>query len=60
MVQCSLTDKVSDIIDKYRKKANSHNENALFIFNAKNLNKNLTVQEAGLVDNANVFVVEKK
>ena len=58
MIQCLLTDKVSDIIVKYRNKSNNNDENVKFIFNAKELNKNLTVKEAGLLNNSNIFVVK--
>ena len=57
MIQCSLSDKVSDLIEKYRTKSLEDVSQKKFIFNAKNLNRDLTVAEAGLSDGANIFVV---
>ena len=59
-VQCSSDEKVSKIIEKYRSKANDRDDTKRFIFNAKELNKNLTASEAGLQNRANVFVVTTK
>ena len=56
-VQCMLTDRVSEIILKYRSKSNDKDPTKKFIFNAKALNATLTAAEAGLTDQANVFVV---
>ena len=60
MIQCTPNDKVSDIIEKYRNKANYRDETKKFIFNAKNLNTSLSVAEAGITNNANIFVVATK
>jgi hypothetical protein len=60
MVQCMPNDKVSDVIEKYRNKANDRDDTKKFIFNAKNLNTNLSVAEAGITNNANIFVVATK
>ena len=60
MIQCTPNDKVSDIIEKYRNKANDRDETKKFIFNAKNLNASLSVAEAGITNNANIFVVATK
>ena len=49
-------DKVSEIIEKYRKESNDYDTTRKFIFNAKVLNESLTLVE-GLTDNANIFVV---
>ena len=57
MIQCSLSDKISDLIEKYRTKSLEDVSQKKFIFNAKNLNRDLTVAEAGLNDGANIFVV---
>ena len=59
-VQCMPNDRVSEVIEKYRSKANDHDETKRFIFNAKELDKSLTVAEAGLQDRANVFVINTK
>ena len=60
MVQCTPNDKVSEVIDRYRNKANDHDDTKKFIFNAKNLNTSLSVAEAGITNNANIFVVATK
>ena len=57
MVQCIPEEKVSEIIQRYRAKADDRDPTKKFIFNAKALNKNLKVAEAGLNDGANIFVV---
>ena len=59
-VQCNPEEKVSDIIEKYRNKANDYDDSKKFIFNAKNLNPNLSLAEAGITNNANIFVVRIK
>ena len=58
-VQCMPDDKVSDVIKKYRKKAGDH-DSTKFIFNAKNLNPCLTVAEAGITNNTNIFPIKEK
>ena len=46
-IQCSLDDKVSTVIQKYRTKAKDFNVlNEKFIFNGKRLNETLTVSES--------------
>ena len=57
MIQCSLSDRVSDLIERYKTKSMQDVSKKKFIFNAKALNKDLTVAEAGLNDGANIFVV---
>ena len=59
-IQCMISDRVSDIIAKYRSKSNDQDLTKKFIFNAKALNADLTAAEAGLTDQANVFVVTTK
>ena len=59
-IQCMPDDKVSTAIEKYRNKANDRDDTKKFIFNAKNLNANLSVAEAGITNNANIFVVATK
>ena len=60
VIPCMPSDKVSDIIEKYRNKANDRDDTKKFIFNAKNLAPSLTVAEAGITNNANIFVVATK
>ncbi len=57
MIQCSLDDKISDLIDRYKAKSLQDVSQKKFIFNARELKKNLKVAEAGLDDGANIFVV---
>ena len=57
MIQCMDGDKISEVIQRYRTKANDTDDSKKFIFNAKQLNTTLTVGEAGITDNANIFVV---
>ena len=56
-IQCMLSDQVSDIIQRYRNKSGDNDVTKKFIFNAKALNPQLSCAEAGLTDQANVFVV---
>ena len=60
MVQCMFNEKVSEIIEKYRIKSGDHDLSKKFIYNAKALHPSLTVAEAELIDNANIFVVATK
>ena len=50
-------EKISTLIEKFRKNANFYDINVRFIFNAKRLNPNLTIAEAGITNNSNIFVV---
>ena len=60
-VLCNCNDKISDIIEKYRIISNDDRvSEEKFIFNAKALNPGLTLSEAGLIENAHIFVVETK
>ena len=60
MVQCMSDEKVSEVIEKYRNKSGDRDPTKKFIFNAKNLAPSLTVAEAGITNNANIFVVATK
>ena len=53
-----LNDKVSDIIQKYRKIA-VDNKPRKFIFNGLELNGDLTAAEAGITNNAEILVYNK-
>ena len=59
-IQCTLDEKVSDLIQRYRNKTGDHDPTKKFIFNAKALNHDLTLAEAGLTNNAYIFVVATK
>ena len=56
-IQCRKDEKISALIERYRTKAMDHDIGKKFIFNAKQLNKDLTVEEAGLSEGSNIFVV---
>ena len=58
-ISCGLNEKISDIITIYRIKSNDNDKNKVFIFNAHRLNSSLTVAEAGLTHNSNIFVKNK-
>ena len=57
MVQCMPDEKVSEAIEKYRNKSGDRDPTKKFIFNARPISQTLTVAEAGLTNNANIFVV---
>ena len=59
-IQCMPNDKVSDIIEKYKNKSGDRNPEKKFIFNAKMLSPDLTLSEAGITNNSNIFVVSTK
>ena len=56
ILQCYPNDKCSDIIEKFRNKINDYERKSRFIYNAKNLNPNLTISESGIIEGANIFV----
>jgi len=60
MVQCMPEEKVSEVIEKYRSKSGDRDPTKKFIFNAKNLAPGLSIAEAGITNNANIFVVATK
>ena len=60
MVKYKPEDKVSKIIERYRRQSGDKDLSKKFIFNAIALNPGLTAAEAGLRDNANIFVVATK
>ena len=57
MIQCMPNEQVSDVIKKYRLKSGDKDTTKKFIYNAKNLNQNISVGEAGITNNGNIFVV---
>ena len=61
-IYCKPNDLVSDIIKKFKKKINFKfdEKSYYFIFNAKSINKTLTVEKEGLFDGATIFVHSKK
>ena len=59
-IQCLINEKVLDVIQRYRAKSGDRDPTKKFIFAAKNLNTHLTVAEAGLSNNAVIFVLSTK
>ena len=48
------------ILEKYKNKSGDRNPEKKFIFNAKMLSPDLTLSEAGITNNSNIFVVSTK
>ena len=59
-ISCNKEEKVSDLIERYRIKSGDRDLSKKFIFNAKYLNSSLTIDEEGLLNNSNIFVVRTK
>jgi hypothetical protein len=60
VIHCLKEEKVSDVIQRYRVKFCDNEPTKKFIFNAKALNRNLTVAEVGLTNHCDIFVVSTK
>ena len=60
MIQCRADEKVSDIIERYRTKSGDRDPTKNFIFNAKYLVPTMSVGEAGISNNAIIFVAATK
>ena len=56
-ISCKSSEKISDIIEKYKKATSDKSSNLKFIFNAKKLNENFTVSESGLVDGSVIYII---
>ena len=61
VLDCKPNDLVSDVINQFLKKSvfEINEKEYKFIFNAKNLKKDLTLLEAGISNGSNIFVVKK-
>ena len=59
-IQASLEEKVRDVINKFRAKANKKSDSLKFYFRAKRLNESLTLAEAGIENSSVIFVLNKK
>ena len=59
-IQCKLGDSVSSMIEKYRNASGDKDPYKKFIFNAKNLNLSLDLNEVGIYNNSNIFVVSTR
>ena len=55
---CSLNEKFSTVIQRYRSKTNDPSN--IFVFRSKVLNRNLTIMEAGLLDHSEIYVIGSK
>ena len=55
-VNCSLDEKISNIIEKYRKKSGDYDTRSIFLFNGKKLLSNMNASEAGFEHLINVTV----
>ncbi len=60
MIQCSMDDKIQDLIDGFKTKSQEDVSKKKFVFNARALIPTYTVRESGLVDGAKIFVLETK
>ena len=60
VIQTTLEEKLSSIVDKYKNKSGANLEDKKFVYNAKNLNLTLTAAEAGLIDGATIFILNTK
>ena len=60
IIQCTLSDKVSDIIQEYRNKTLDKETTNIFHHNGKALDLNMTAAEAGLHNLAIIHVINTK
>ena len=56
-IQCNINEKVFDIIEKYRNETGDRDLTEKFVYNAKALHPTITLKQAGMENNSNVFVV---
>ena len=61
-IYCTLNDKISEVISRFRTKAQDVEDlkHEKYIFNAKRLNETLTVAEAGMSNNSVVYVINDR
>ena len=59
-IMFTKNEKVSTIIKRFRNMTDWYDDKLKFIFNAKNLNQNLTAEELDLNNNSNIFVKKTK
>ena len=57
-IRCTLTEKVSTVIERYRKKTGCNDLFERFVFSSKILKPKLTIIEAVLLDHSEIFVIE--
>ena len=58
-IKCSTDEKFKNVIQRIKNKI-GYIEKPLFIYNAKKINEDLTIAEAGITNNSNIFIVETK
>jgi len=58
VVQCDFNEKIEKVIERYRYYSSDFKESERFMFNAKVLNPNITVAEAGIYKDCTILVVE--
>ena len=61
LIICDFTEKISEVIKRYFIKAgidSKYHKYFKFIYNAKNINMDLTVAESGIANNSNIFVIK--
>ena len=59
-IQCHMDEKIRDVIQKYRNVSMTPDNHEKFIYNAKALHLDLTVEESGLQNNSVILVLEFK
>ena len=62
MVYCNIFENISTLIKKYRNKSGDYSYIKAFIFNSKRLNiySPLTIEELGITNDSNIFVINPK
>ena len=60
MIQCSMDDKIQDLIDKFKTKTMEDVSKKKFVFNARALIPTKTVRDSELFNGAKIFVIETK
>ena len=58
IIKCLYSDKLKDIIEKYKNENKEHNKNLIFKYNGKKLFSDLTVAQSGITDNSQIIVEE--
>ena len=57
LIKCSLNDRVSSMIEKYRNLSGDRDPYKTFIFHTRKLIPILTLAESEIIDKSNVFVI---
>jgi hypothetical protein len=60
-IMCKSNEKMKSVIQRFLSKCGNFGNNTyIYIFNAKKINENLTVEESGLCNNGVIYVIDKK